>query len=342
MIGVMRTKGHGRPGTAVAPAEPYESRVTHPEDKEGIRQLFHEVFKDEMTEALWQWKYGRPESKGAVVLKGGKIVAHYGGLGRWVLRDGIRCLAVQIGDVMVAPGVRHSVRSNSPFFLVFTTFAEAYLGFDKLFPFAFGFPNVRAYRIAERLGLYSKVDSMSEVRWTARPLPLRSRLRYGLVRLRGEDLLAASDAVNRLWKLMSGELRDRIVGVRDSAWLQYRYFQRPEKHYEVYLLLDRLTRIPQAVAVLQQHEDHLLWVDWVGSMKNRAALIGILRDLAVQRGKREVRTWCTNHAQEFFKEAGGAVETLPIVIPANVWTPGPGVAELSHRWWLMPGDTDFQ
>jgi len=142
------------PKSAVAQgaAGPYESRVTRPEDKEGIRQLFQEVFKDEMTEALWQWKYERPESKGAVVLKGGKIVAHYGGLGRWVLREGIRCLAVQIGDVMVAAGVRHSVRSNSPFFLVFTTFAEAYLGFDKLFPFAFGFPNVRAYRIAEQLG----------------------------------------------------------------------------------------------------------------------------------------------------------------------------------------------
>lgn len=323
-------------------AGPYESRVTRPEDKEGIRQLFQEVFKDEMTEALWQWKYERPESKGAVVLKGGKIVAHYGGLGRWVLREGIRCLAVQIGDVMVAAGVRHSVRSNSPFFLVFTTFAEAYLGFDKLFPFAFGFPNIRAYRIAQQLGLYSKVDCMSEVRWTARRLPLGSRLRYGLVRLREEDLLAASDTVARLWGLMSGELRDRIVGVRDNAWLQYRYFQRPEKHYEVYLLLDRLTRIPQAVVVLQPHEDHLLWVDWVGSLKYRAALTGVLRDLAVQRGKPEVRTWSASHDLRLFQASGGEVSTLPIVIPANIWTPGPSVAELSHRWWLMPGDTDFQ
>lgn len=330
------------PRSAVRRVGPYESRVTRPEDKEEIRRLFLEVFKEVMTEAHWQWKYDRPESKGAVVLRGGKIVAHYGGLGRRVMREGKNCLAVQIGDVMVAPAVRHSVRSNSPFFLVFTTFAEAYLGFDRLFPLAFGFPNVRACRIAERLGLYSKVDHMSEVRWNARRLSVWNRHRYGLVRLREEDFMAASDTVDRLWNRMAGELRDRIVGVRDSDWLQYRYFQRPEKHYDVYLLLDRLTQTYQAMVVLQPHEDHLLWVDWVGSMKDRMALIGVLRDLAAKVGKPEVRTWSASHDLCFFKVSGGKISALPIVIPANIWTPGPSVSELSHRWWLMPGDTDFQ
>ena len=324
------------------PAGTYESRVAYPEDREGIRRLFQEVFQDEMSEAVWQWKYERPESRGAVVLKDGKIVAHYGGMGRWVLREGVRCLAVQIGDVMVAPEVRHSVRTHSPFFRVFTTFAEAYLGYDKLFPFAFGFPTVRAFRIAERLGLYSKVDDMNEVRWTAMVLPGWGRLRYVLVRLDEKGLRRATNAVARLWKVMSGELGDRIVGVRDPAWLQYRYFQRPGKSYEVFLLVDRLTRIAQALVVLQEHEDHLLWVDWVGSLRPKAVLIGILRDLALQRDKQELRTWCASRATGLFHSAGGDATAMPIVIPANIWTPGPSVSELSQRWWLMPGDTDFQ
>lgn len=330
------------PLAEIAPERDYESRVAGPEDREGIRRLFQEVFQDEMSEAVWQWKYERPESRGAVVLKNGKIVAHYGGIGRWVLREGVQCLAVQIGDVMVASEVRHLVRTNSPFFRVFTTFAEAYLGYDKLFPFAYGFPTVRAFRIAERLGLYSKVDDMSEVRWAALGLPGWGRLRYGLMRLDEKGLQRATNAVVRLWKVMSGELGDRIVGVRDPAWLQYRYFLRPEKSYEVFLLIDRLTRIPQALVVLQEHEDHLLWVDWVGSLRLKAALIGVLRDLALQRGKHEVRTWCASHATGLFHGAGGDVIPMSIVIPANIWTRGPSVNELSHRWWLMPGDTDFQ
>ena len=320
----------------------YVCRVTCREDQEEVRRLFQEVFGEPMSQALWQWKYGRTESKGAVVLKAGKIVAHYGGMGRWMLREGARCLAVQIGDVMVAPEVRHSVRTNSPFFRVFTTFAEAYLGYDKLFPFAFGFPTVRAFRIAESLGLYSKVDDMSEVRWAALGLPGWGRLRYGLMRLDEKGLQRATKAVARLWKVMSGELGDRIVGVRDPAWLHYRYFLRPEKSYEVFLLIDRMTRIAQALVVLQEHEDHLLWVDWVGSLRLKAALIGVLRDHALYRGKHEVRTWCASHATELFHGAGGDVTPMSIVIPANIWTRGPSVSELSHRWWLMPGDTDFQ
>jgi hypothetical protein len=30
------------------------------------------------------------------------------------------------------------------------------------------------------------------------------------------------------------------------------------------------------------------------------------------------------------------------MVPANVWTNGPPVAELTGRWWLTGGDADFR
>jgi hypothetical protein len=318
----------------------YQARVLQQDDMESVRDLFREVFNEDMSAELWRWKYARDLSKGSVVLKDGRIVAHYGGLGRRVLLRGEPSVSVQIGDVMVAPSVRQSVRSNSPFYLAYTTFVDAYVGYGKFFPFGFGFPNDRAFRIAEKLGFYAKVGSMTEPSWTA-----QRRWAAGLLQalpVSGDNLPQHTAAIDKLWQRMAPEHGEHIIGIRDAAWIDYRYFQRPGKEYQLYLLRHRLTRQPQALLVLQERGDRLYLLDYVGTLSAMSRTIGWLRDFAARSGKAGIFTWCASHHVRYFGVEDASLQPLPIAIPANIWTHGPGPEQLNERWWLMPGDTDFQ
>jgi hypothetical protein len=319
---------------------PYQARVLQHDDMDAVRELFRDVFREEMPEALWRWKYARELSKGSVVLKDGRIVAHYGGLGRRVLLCGEETVSVQIGDVMVAPSVRQSVRSNSPFFLAYTTFVDSYVGYGKFFPFGFGFPNDRAFRIAEKLGFYAKVGSMSEVSWQA-------QRRWPAALWRAAELTPAKlpqqrAALDALWREMAAEHGDHIIGIRDADYLDYRYFQRPGKDYRVLLLRQRFSGKLQAVVVLQQRDTRLYLLDYVGRLDRLPGTVRFLRDLAAREGHTGIFTWCATHHRHYFDVDGAVLQPLPIAIPANIWTRGPGPEQLNERWWLMPGDTDFQ
>lgn len=316
-------------------------RVLQPSDADQVRTLFQEVFREEMSEALWRWKYAREDSKGVVVFRAGRMVAHYGGMGRWVLMKGSRQLAVQIGDVMVASAVRQSVRRRSPFYLAFTTFAEHYLGHGKLFPFAFGFPNDRAFQLAERLGFYAKVGSMSEVTWLARCLPRWRSCRFRWELLDEAALLRRKSEVMSLWLAMARDLAEEVLGVRDVDWLRHRYFRRPDNRYQVGVLSDRLLRKQRAILVVEERDRQLFLLDLVAPMADLPLCASWLSHLAAVSGKESVQSWCTVQHAEKFRDTGALVNELPITIPANIWTQGPPLEELNDHWWLMPGDTDF-
>lgn len=318
----------------------YHARVLQHADMDGVRDLFREVFREEMSPALWRWKYDRDYSKGAVVAKDGRIVAHYGGLGRKVLLCGEEMLSVQIGDVMVAPSVRQSVRSNSPFYLAYTTFVEAYVGYGKFFPFGFGFPNDRAFRIAEKLGFYAKVGSMSEASWQAQRN--WKAWFYTVETVTRETFAQHASAIDALWQRMAPEHRQHVIGVRDAAYMDYRYLQRPGKEYQLLLVKHKLTGSPQALLVLQERQDRLYLLDYVGTLAALPRMVELLRDRAAAQGKTGVYTWCATHHVQYFDAGTAAWQELPIAIPANIWTQGPGPEQLDKRWWLMPGDTDFQ
>lgn len=318
----------------------YQARVLQHTDMDGVRDLFREVFREEMSPELWRWKYDRDFSKGAVVLKDGRIVAHYGGLGRRVLLCGEEMLSVQIGDVMVAPAVRQSVRSNSPFFLAYTTFVEAYVGYGKFFPFGFGFPNDRAFRIAEKLGFYAKVGSMSEVSWQAQSS--RWAWFHKTEPVTQDTLARQAPVIDALWQRMAHEHCEHVIGIRDAGYMAYRYLQRPGKQYQLLLVKHRLTGAAQALLVLQERQDRLYLLDYVGPLGTVPGMIVFLRDLAAHQGKSGVFTWCATHHASWFDAGDATLQELPISIPANIWTHGPGPEQLDKRWWLMPGDTDFQ
>ncbi|MBI5612845.1 MAG: GNAT family N-acetyltransferase [Gammaproteobacteria bacterium] len=302
-----------------------------------VLALFREVFGHEMTAAHWQWKYGDGRGASAVARRDGAIVAHYGGVTRPILLFGQPARAFQICDVMVDLKERAVFTKTGPFFLTAASFAESAVTARS--PFGFGFPNARVMRLAEKTGLYSDVGGMTEIRW--QPLPDRPRLLTRVRHLSPDDP-AADEIIDRLWKKMSRDLRDAVVGVRDSRYIRHRYFNHPDKHYDVLVITGRWSGAAHGILVLRRDEGRCELLDVVAPLKGLPMLIDQARRLLSHWGFGELYAWITQQYARFFTATGGQQHALDIRIPTSKWIDGPAVEAIRDKWWLTAGDTDFR
>ena len=325
------------------PAKPAERLVDiGPEHAAAMRQLFADVFRHEMSPEHWHWKYGDGRGRGVGLMRGERMLAHYGGVTRRVLCRGQPVLASQSCDVMVDRRGQAGLVRHGPMSQVASTFLETQLGWGQPHRLGFGFPSDRAFGAAERLGLYAAVDAVTRASW---PAAVR---RGGDVadELRPADLEPGGRrraVVDGLWGLMAESLRDAVVCVRDAAWLHHRYFARPGVTYEAFYLRRRWTRRPVGVVVLRRHEGHLEVLDLVGPPSAFPALIAQARRRAAECGLQRVDCWITVsqlHLLSAIDPPAFTATPLGITVPANVHTPGP-VDEVKDRWFLLAGDADF-
>lgn len=350
-------------------------RVSHPRWQPGrmtdarqgeMRRLFAAVFGHEMSAAHWQWKYGDGRGLGIGIWQtmadeGGHLaepplVAHYGGLVRNILYFGQPALALQCGDVMVAPGGRGTLSRQGPAFLSAATCLEHEIGYGTRHLVGFGFPNERAYRLPERLGLYAELGRMVELVWPA--LLARPALRLRVRRLNlSNPLDTDADArMNACWEAMRSGLGDAIVGVRDARYLRHRYCAHPDKSYQLHLVQHRFGGAPLGLLVLRVVDDvgdtdnagnegkgrRCELLDIIGAIDRMPILIHHARRIAAGLGCATLFAWVTeNMLPRLAIPADTQVHDLGIRIPGNAWTPGPAIDAQRGLWWLTGGDTDF-
>ena len=310
-------------------------RVGHvlPKDFDDVAVLFQDVFGHPLSRALWDWKYGSSRGNAVLVRSEGQVVAHYGGMYRDILLCGKPDRVAQIGDVMVQSSERGVLTRNGPFFLIGTSWPEVYG------PRGFGFPNARAMRVAEKMGLYTKAGQMAQVRW--QPSLPRARLR-SRVRTVARGNAADGARVDALWATMAGDLRESIVGVRDWAYLERRYFSHPHNHYEVLLISARLSGKPLGVVVLRRLDDACELLDVIAPLAHFETVIDQARRLTGRWGLPSLYAWTSNRHLPLFVACGGAEEPLNVLIPTSSWTADPQSELFVGKWWLMSGDTDFR
>lgn len=313
-----------------------------PADVAPMRRLFEDIFGHPMSEAHRHWKYGEGRGRGVAITCEGRMLAHYGGTTRHVLWQGRPAPACQVCDVMVAPEANRALVRKGPMHTVSATFLEEHVGWNGAYSLAYGFPSDRHHVLAERLQLYTGIDSIHRASWPAAPQSIDGQVEE----LTEPDLAPGGRrvrAVASLWEAMANALADQIVGIRDAAWLRYRYLQRPGLTYQLLYLRRGWTRRPVGVVVLRKHERHAEVLDLVADPADFSAMIGIARDRAARAGLERVDCWIT-HSQLHRLGGIAAAEctTAPvgITVPANVHTQGP-VDEVRGRWFLMAGDADF-
>lgn len=322
----------------------------HESRQDEMRGLFAAVFGHEMSAAHWQWKYGGGRGLGIGVWQKGdegavpELMAHYGGVTRDILHFGQAARALQCVDVMVAQAGRGTLSRRGPMFLATATCLEHDIGDGTRHLLGFGFPNLRAYRLPEQLGLYGLVGRMVEVCWPAQ----KSR---PALRLAIRPLLAAdADADIRMdacWSAMQASLGEFIVGVRDAAYLRHRYLAHPEKSYRLFLVQRRFGGDPLGVLVVRVVEeggkrrcellDVVCALPWLPLMLHHARRVA-----AAQRCQTLFAWVASNMLPCLALPTEAEVVDLKICVPGNHWTAGPSIESQRDRWWLTGGDTDFR
>lgn len=303
-----------------------------------ILALFEQVFAHSMPPALWDWKYCDGRGASIVARHDGRVVAHYGGLARSVLFFGEPRTVVQIGDVMVHPTERGILTKQSGFARIAATFFDLSVGYGTDSLASFGFPNARAMRLGATLGLYDELDKILEVSWPVSPAG-RS-LRYKLRRL--DNGAEAAHLVETVWQRMRADLRGAVVGVRDWAYLQYRYVNHPTLHYELLAVTRRLGQQPLGVLVVRHDGEHWELMDVIGALRDLPALIHHGRRWAGSHGGKQLRAWICSAWQPQFAGHAATFADIEVSVASSICRAGPGIDSMRQRWWLMGGDTDFK
>ncbi|MBI1906422.1 MAG: GNAT family N-acetyltransferase [Rhodocyclales bacterium] len=300
-----------------------------------MQSLFGRVFNHDISAELWDWKYGDGRGVGVVAWAADEVIAHYGCLTRRIMLRGTPARALQVCDVMVATPERGTLSRKGPFFMTAASAAEQFLLHHDI---GFGFPNQRAMAVAERLGLYQKVDQLVSVHWgpgAHRPL-LRTRVRP-------LDLARDAATVDALWARMAADADELLIGVRDAAYVKHRYFAHPRQHYQAFLISQRFSGKPLGVIVMRAGEgDACELVDLIGPFALFPYLVAQARRVCARQGGRSLYCWMSEHTAPLLSGPDGEVRALDVCIPTSIWGAGPDVATITGRWWLMGGDTDFR
>ena len=315
------------------------------ERSEAMRALFHQVFGHEMSAAHWQWKYGDGRACAVGIEQDGRLTAHYGGQRRDLLVFGRPDVGCQMCDVMVEASANRSLARRGPMYRLTATLLETQLGWGQRHRIGFGFPSDRHNVLARRLGLYTTVDALVQLSWPAAAAAAPLRHRSETVILVGGALAAGQRrAIDRLWRSMAAAMTDVVLGVRDAAWLQWRYLQSPHATYTVTLVRSRWLRRPLGLLVTRVRDDALELLDLVAPPADFAALVEVARAQAAAALRPRLRVWITRSQSARLSGVDATqvqIEDLPIHIPANIHTPGPDPREIENRWFLMGGDADF-
>lgn len=310
------------------------------EYEKDISDLFGRVFHQTMGPSFWQWKYGSDLNREIGVWREGRLIGHYGGMARSILFFGQPETAVQIGDVMVDAAERGVLTRKGPFFLMAATFLECYIGYGKPYLIGFGFPNDRAMKVAEHLGLYTEVGRMVECGWNTRSrFPLFGSRVLTITNMPSKLSIAH---VNECWQRMAADLKTAIVGVRDWAYLQHRYLNHPNHQYQIFLVKNRFSGYVRGILVLHYTAEGCEIMDMISPLAEIPLLVTHARRLAGMQGVQRVFCRITENFVSCFASTGGESKPLNIRIPANNWSDGPMPGQLKDHWWLTSGDKDFR
>jgi len=302
-----------------------------------VLRLFEQVFGHAMPLAEWQWKYAHAPLRGTLLRRDGEVVAFYGGMPRTVQGPEGVLAAVQNGDVMVRPEDRGVFTRRGAIYQVTQAFLQQHIGPGRTYALGYGFPNERAFGVAERLGLYIEGDRLHTLSWSPHDAPLSFWRRE-------EDLAPDRlDAVDTLWRTMRRHWPQPVyIPERSAAHWRYRYVEPPGRAYVLKVVRQRFTRRPLAALALREHPDHVQWLDYVGHPKHVALALACARRFAARCGNKPLTALCSQSIVPILSIDVAGHEPSRIVVPLRAPEPGwPQPYPWQGRLWLMGGDTDF-
>ena len=322
-----------------------------PDDSADVRALFSQVFGTALPPELWHWKYGdgRGRAMGARAADDDRLLAHYGGTARVLQVAGQAVPCMQAGDVMVAEQARGILsRRSGPYATAALGFLQRYIATDERFAFSFGFPNERAARLSEVLGLYERNGRVLQLLW---PRLEQSTQRWHCAPLDWADPRTPY-RLDALWQRLRGstEVADCVLPQRDAAWWRHRYGNHPTLAYRCFWVRTRFTRrLLGAVALRPGSEAGQQWelLDWLAPLANAPAILMAARELCARQGECGMLAWISESltqqpllAPVVADAASQTACAFGVSVRRETLPADPGDPRL--WWWLTGGDTDFR
>jgi hypothetical protein len=200
----------------------FEVRLATAEDAPGIRRLFERIFKTELSEGEWRWKFPQnPDGwHGVVGLVDGAVVGNYAGWAMSFLFDGEPRPLYSVGDVATDPSVRALGGRRGVYLAMADLFYER-IGPDV--PCCFGFPNARALHVGERVAGTRKLFDIG-----LKKVPVEA---LGPPPADMESGDSVDEAFDPLWAAGSRTFTHGVV--RDRARVNWRFHARPSRYYRM-------------------------------------------------------------------------------------------------------------
>jgi len=302
-----------------------------------LQPLFESVFGAPISLELLQWKYAQERGTAWTFWQEDALLLHCGVCWRDILLQGNTVRAAQLTDLMAAPKQTGLSRRASPFAKLMHHLLTKIDGPDNPDAVAFGFPSGRAMRLGEHAGVYCSVDQWMGLEF----LPRRSA--WGS-RTREIHTWTARDraAVQTFWGAMRADLADFVVGVRDMAYVQHRYLQRPCQRYRLLMVESRWRRQPIGLLVMGPGREELELLDVICAWDAvPEALLAARHWLHEAQGRRLTMN-LTRHFAERLSGLSDKCAPTEFKIMANPNSPQPVIEKLTQRWWLTGGDTDYR
>jgi len=312
-------------------------------DLPALDRLFQARFHHPLDMALWAWKYGHNRGFALGSRNGNNdLITHYGALSRAVLFHGQAVMALQMADVVASTRSIPGMSRQPPIYLAVKHIAETYLGLDKPFLLAFGFPNRRAYDVFEHLGIYQNAGNMFELSLAISPNSERRDFWHFSQKV---ERLSPSikKQVNKLWGVLSRQSMPWIMPVKDADFFDYRYFSHPVNQYEVFTLRHRFTRKALAIFVLKKNQENKIEIlDFVCPVQIIPTMIHHAQNIARKLGGTHLTCWASDPVKDHLASLFDSAHDINVIIPTNAHTPSPPFEQIYQQWWLMGGDTDFK
>lgn len=270
-------------------------------DEEQILPFFQRSFAVDRSLARWRWEY-KENPWGATRIseaftEDGRLVAHYAGYPvhfHNAVRGEPQVLpALQVGDTMTEPSVRHVGRG--PTSLLGRTVRHYYARYcEGQVAFNYGVNTGNIQRFSMSFVGARRLEALPyHVRATAAPVPALRPWQARLAGYRVERFTHFDPRWDELFHRVSGAYR--LLVERGSRYLEWRYARCPDSEYSLWAVFRRRRLVGWSVFRLRG--ERLAWGDALFDPRYPAALPLLLaRVLAApeHRGATTVETWATS------------------------------------------------
>ena len=311
-----------------------------------LNHAFNEIFNQQRSLEEWQWKFLPFHNGSRIVVAidrsdNDKIVAQYSIVTASAQVNGE---IVTIGQPVDIFSYRKPHLVHGQIFNKLTEHSFKRYGNRRHCNVLFGFPGKRSYRIGRLTGLYPLV---LPVPYFSKTVPERSVRGLRLPGKRSQHLVfehCDPVAVDELW--CRACKRYPISIIRTHAYLQRRFFSKPNNQYRFLSCYNRQHLVAWMVFQVTDQRCSLVDVLWDGQEERALlALEEILIEASRQKSVSTMEMWLSNdeHALRVFANSGWkqSLEPRELVIGATSFDESIDEIEFMGRFYFTFADSDL-